>query len=138
MSETGRVAFPAPACNELTRPFWAAADEGRLVYMHCGECGHNWLPAREDCPNCLAPDPMWETASGDATLVSWVVYHMAYDPAFADRLPYVCAVVELAEGARFVSNIVGIDDLGSLRIEQPLRLRIEDEGTVRVPRFVPA
>ena len=69
--------------------------------------------------------------------MSWVVYRHAYDPAFEARLPYTVAVVQLDEGPRLISNVVGVD-AASLRIDQRLRLAIEDEIDFKVPRFTPA
>lgn len=129
--------LPTPAIDELNAPFWDAVQAGGLAFQRCGDCGNAWLPAREQCPNCLGGKSAWETASGDASLVSWVVYHMAYHPAFADRLPYAVAIVELAEGPRMISNITGTDDFEALRIDQPLKLRVEDVQGTKVPRFVP-
>jgi uncharacterized OB-fold protein len=130
--------IPRPSDNPLQKPFWSALGRGRLTFQRCGTCGNAFLPAREECPRCLSPELCWEDASGDATLVSWVVYHRAFHPAFAHRLPYTVAIVELAEGVRMISNIVGDVDPESLRIEQPLRLRIEQEEDFAIPRFVPA
>jgi uncharacterized OB-fold protein len=110
--------------------------QGQLAFQRCA-CGHAWLPPRERCPQCLRADFRWDPASGKARLVSWVVYHRAYDDAFADRLPYCVAVVELDEGPRLVTNIVAARDPEALRIEQPLLLRIEDERGTAVPRFTP-
>lgn len=70
--------------------------------------------------------------------MSWVVYHIAYHPAFANRLPYNVAVVELDEGPRMISNVVQIDDPERLVIDQRLRLVFEDEGATAVARFAPA
>lgn len=134
---TDSAAFPTPEDNPLTAPFWSALDQGRLTFQRCQACGNAWLPARSECPGCLAGEPLWVDASGDATLISWVVYHTALHPAFADRLPYTVAVVELVEGPRMLSNIISSDPEG-LRIDQPLTLRIEQEVGVCVPRFAPA
>jgi len=70
-------------------------------------------------------------------LISWVVYHMAYHPAFEERLPYAVAIVELDEGPRLISNVVGSADLESLVIDQRLVLVIEEEHGVAIPRFKP-
>jgi uncharacterized OB-fold protein len=35
------------------------------------------------------------------------VMHQAAHPAFADRVPYVVALVELDEGVRLLTNVVG-------------------------------
>ena len=135
MSDT---TVPAPEVDELTRPFWETLKtSGMLSFQRCKACGHAWLPARSECPNCLAADWQREPARGGATLVSWVVYHIAYNPAFEKRLPYTVAVVQLDEGPRMMSNIVGAAP-ASLRIDQKLRLVVEREGELAVPRFTPA
>ena len=76
-------------------------------------------------------------SKGNGTLVSWVVYHTVFHPAFESRLPYTVAVVALDEGPRMLSNVVRTDPK-SLRIDQRLHLVIEDEDGTAVPRFVPA
>jgi len=134
------------AANPLTRfveitplnePYWKSLAEGRLVYQRCRACRHAWLPARSHCPQCLSDDREWAPASGKARLVSWIVYHHAYHESVADRLPYTVAVVELDEGPRLTSNVVDAGDPEQLTIDQQLMLKIEREGDLFLPRFVP-
>lgn len=129
--------LPAPELTDLSRPFWDALKGGQLTFQRCNACQHAWLPARSECPHCLADDWRRDVAKGGATLVSWVVYRIAYDTAFEGRLPYTVAVVQLDEGPRMISNVVQADP-ANLRIDQRLRLTIEDEGEFAVPRFAPA
>lgn len=136
MSESESIALPEPDMGEQGRPFWDALQQGALTFQRCNTCGHAWLPARSECPRCLGDAWHREPARGDAALVSWVVYHQSYHPAFQQRLPYTVAVVQLAEGPRMISNIVGVA-AAQLRIDQPLRLVIEDDGGLAVPRFTP-
>ena len=124
--------LPKPEPTELSRPFWDALRDGHLVFQRCG-CGHAFLPARRHCPACLRPDPRWERASGKGRLVSWVVYHTAYHPAFESRLPYNVALVELAEGPRLLTNIV--DPSEALVADAPVELKIEWEGDAALARF---
>ena len=131
------VQAPGPDITDLNRPYWDGLSEGRHQYQCCAACGHRWLPARGECPGCLGTDWSWQTASGRARLVSWVVYRIAYHASFAQRLPYTVAVVELEEGPRMFSNIVGAD-AAALRIDMPLRMVIEREGDSAVARFTPA
>ncbi|MCC6247980.1 MAG: OB-fold domain-containing protein [Rubrivivax sp.] len=130
--------LPQPEINELTRPYWDALREGRLVFQRCG-CGHAWLPARHECPACLASAPgnaRWEPASGRGTLVSWVVYHTAYHPAFESRLPYNVALVQLEEGPRLLTNIVdGHAALTSEAADRPVELEVQWEGDLALARF---
>lgn len=83
-----------------------ALDERRLVFQHCRQCAKAWLPPREECPHCWSPDWAWQEASGQASVVSYVIYHTAFDKRFADKLPYNVAIVELAEGPRMVTNLI--------------------------------
>ena len=124
--------LPKPEPTELTRPFWDALRDGHLVFQRCGN-GHAFLPARHHCPACLRPDPQWERASGKGRLVSWVVYHMAYHPAFESRLPYNVALVELAEGPHLLTNVV--DPNEALVADAPVELKIEREGDTALARF---
>jgi hypothetical protein len=128
--------FPGPQADQAGTEYWRALDEGRLLFQRCDDCGEAWLPARAECPHCLGPRKRWETASGRARLVSWVVYHHAYHDYFASRLPYNVAVVELEEGPRLISNVVGAT--GRLRIDMPLKLVIEREAGIALARFAPA
>jgi uncharacterized OB-fold protein len=128
--------LPLPVVTDLTRPYWDGLAQGELRVQRCAACGHAWLPARAECPRCLRADPVWEASSGRARLVSWVVYHIAYHDAFRDRLPYNVAVVELEEGPRLISNIAAPEE--SLAIDMPLRLRVEEDFGLQLPRFAPA
>lgn len=100
--------------------YWEGLDARRLMFQRCPACGAAQLPPREDCTSCLAHGLEWAEASGTARLISWVVYHRAYHEAFADAVPYAVAVVELAEGPRLISNVVG--DVAALRIDMELTL----------------
>ena len=131
------VPVPAPERNALNAPYWDSLARGALTFQRCNSCGHAWLPPRSDCPGCLSADCVWVNAAGGAKLISWVVYHVAFHSAFANRLPYNVAVVELDEGPRLISNVVGVADAETLKIDQRLKLVIEDEGGTAVPRFLP-
>lgn len=136
--EQAEVAVPAPVRDALNTPYWDSLARGALSFQRCNACGHAWLPTRSKCPGCLAADSRWEPAAGGAKLISWVVYHVAYHRAFEKRLPYNVAVVELDEGPRLISNVVGVEDPETLKIDQRLRLVIEDESGTAFARFAPA
>lgn len=122
-----------PERTPLNTPYWDALQEGRLLFQRCIACRHPWLPVRSECQRCLSPEWTWEEAVGRGRVVSWVVFHRAYHPEFEARLPYNVAVVELEEGPRLITNLVG--DLGGLEGDVPVRLRIEREGDVALTRF---
>jgi uncharacterized protein len=130
-------AFPEPVITRATKPYWDELNNGRLTLQHCRHCGANWLPGREECPRCLEAEWEWRSASGQARLISWVVVHRAFHPAFADRVPYNVAIVELVEGPRLITNIV-VDDAEALVIDQPLAFVPAIENGHGIARFKPA
>ncbi len=127
--------FPAPQITPLSEPYWQGLAEGELRFQRCGACGHSWLPARGECPNCLKPEGQWLKARGTGRLISWTVYHIAHHPAFADRLPYNVAIVELDEGPRLITNIVNPDSHGGMAIDKPVMFVIEHDHGIALARF---
>ena len=111
-----------------------ALESKRLTFQHCKACNNDWLPPREDCPRCWSPDWEWREASGEATVVSWVVYHTAFDKRFAGRLPYNVALVDLDEGPRMVTNLVSLPD-GEDVIGRRAELVFEEDHGRMLPRF---
>jgi uncharacterized OB-fold protein len=116
---------PMPATNPETRPFWAATTEGRLVLARCGNGHVIWYP-RVICPDCHSTGVEWITASGRGRIYTYTVVHRARG-AYQDATPYVVAYVELAEGPRIVTNIVGADP-STVHIGQEVEAVFADTG----------
>lgn len=129
------MSFPQPEITVASAPYWSGLRDGRLLYQHCRCCAHSWLPPREFCPSCLASEFEWRQASGLAKVISWVVYHIAYDDAFKNRLPYNVTCIELDEGPRMLTNVVDCEAGRRLRIGAPVHLAIEYEGDLALARF---
>ncbi|MGA5896605.1 Zn-ribbon domain-containing OB-fold protein [Streptomyces venetus] len=107
----GRLDLPEP--DAFTRAYWDAAAGGRLLIRRCRSCGRAHHYPREFCPHCWSEDVGWEPASGRATLYTWSVVHRNDLPPFTDRTPYVAAVVDLAEGPRMMTEVVGAGELSA-------------------------
>jgi uncharacterized OB-fold protein len=98
---------PLPHVTGLARPFWEGTHAHELRLQRCRACGSYRFPPQVLCRECLAEEHDWTPVSGKATVYSFVVQHRPATPAFADDVPYVVAVVELAEGPLMLTNIVG-------------------------------
>jgi uncharacterized OB-fold protein len=79
----------------------------------------------------------WFQASGRARLVSYVISHRAV-PGLTPQAPYIVALVELAEGPRMASNLVGVaPDPDQIRLDMPLRVAFQRRGEMALPVFQP-
>lgn len=111
--------FDLPQPDLETQPFWDAARDGRLSIKRCNACDRYHFYPRPFCPHCWSEDVEWVDASGRATLYTWSVVHRNDLPPFPDRVPYVAAVVDLAEGPRMMTNVVDCE-FDALRIGMEL------------------
>lgn len=130
--------FDLPTPDAETQPFWDGARDGKLLIRRCGACGEAHFYPRPFCPKCWSDDVRWEEASGGATLYTWSVVHRNDLPPFGDRVPYVAAAVDLDEGPRMLTNVVGCE-FDALTVGLPLEVSyqaISDDVTIPVFRPV--
>jgi uncharacterized OB-fold protein len=108
MSETKTYDKPLPTLDDGNRPFWTAARAGKLTLQHCNACQKPRYPINHICPHCLSDKFEWKAVSGRGTVYSSIVFHQIYNQAFAGDVPYNVALIQLEEGPRMISNVVGI------------------------------
>ena len=125
-----------PSPDAETQPYWDAAKEGRLLIKRCRTCTRPHAYPRPFCPHCWSEDVEWEEASGAATLYTYSIVRRNDLPPFNERVPYVAAVVDLAEGPRMLTNLVDCD-LDDVRIGMPLEVTFRDDGDFALPVFRP-
>ncbi len=129
---------PIPEMTPLTEPFWSAAKARRLVVQRCGDCAAYRFPPEVGCYRCGSLRATWVPVSGRATLYSWTVAHPPLLPYFQERAPWPVAVVELEEGPRLVTNLVGVP-VEEYEIGMPLQVdfeEVDDEVTLPVFRRI--
>ena len=135
-SEKPQKPVPRPAPESV--PYWQGAKQHKLLIPHCKSCDHYWFPPSQRCPNCLSPDFAWAESSGRGKVYSFVVFHRVFHPAFETEVPYVVALIELEEGPRLLSNIIGIPP-EDVRCEMKVKVTFVDvTADATVPKFVPA
>ena len=99
---------PIPVPSIESQPYWDGLRERKLVMPRCDACETYWFPPSLLCPRCSSKSWSWSPVSGRGRIFSFVVYHRVYHPGFADEVPYAVAVIELDEGPRMISNVIGI------------------------------
>lgn len=125
-----------PAVNDDNAYFWDGVGAGELRIQRCASCGVLRHPSSPGCADCGSLDWDWITASGRGRIHSHAVVHHPLLPPFTE--PYAVAVLELDEGVRFVSQLVGCD-LGALRVGTEVRLTfVEVAEGLTLPLFEPA
>jgi uncharacterized OB-fold protein len=128
-----------PEPTPETREFWEGAQRGELRIQRCNACGRAYFFPRPFCPYCSSKDVEWFTASGRGKLYSYVINHRpAY--GFQDWVPYVIAVVELEEGPRMMTNIIGVEPTPeNLAVDMPVEVSFEkQDDRITLPLFRPA
>jgi enoyl-CoA hydratase/carnithine racemase/uncharacterized OB-fold protein len=100
---------PLPAVQPWSEEFWRAAREHRLLVQECIDCKEKIFYPRKVCPECWSDNLGWSEASGKATVYSHTVTMDMVEPKFMGDLPYVLALVDLAEGVRMMTRIVDCD-----------------------------
>ena len=135
-SEFGKAYRPTRAPE--SEPFWRGCAEERMVVPWCGQCRRSHFYPRRFCPYCDSESIEWREASGVGTVYSFAVVQRPIEKTFSDLVPYVIAIVELEEGIRMLSHVVGVDPAGmtcGLRVRVQYR-KVSD--TLTVPVFGPA
>jgi len=128
-------ALPTPTPE--TEHFWAGTRAGQLRLQRCQRCDLSYFPPRPFCPECACREVEVYPACGRATLYSYVISHRA--PKGWDA-PYSIAVVELEEGPRMMSNIIGIEQTPeALELDMALEVSFEQVSEdIVLPKFKPA
>lgn len=127
---------PEPRTTPETEAYWEAAGEGQLLIGYCTDCEEHFVYPRRHCPVCAGSAVEYVEAEGTGTVYARTIVRQA-GGEFAAATPYVLAYVELAEGPRMLTNVVGADpedvEVGD-RVEVTFD-EVEGDGAVALPRF---
>ena len=129
---------PKPVADHLSAPYWEGCRSDRLLLQTCTQCSTPRFPPGPLCRACGSDASQWVEASGRARVYSWIVVrHPIPAEIYANEVPYVVALVELAEGVRMPTNIV--DCAPEAVVDgMPVELCFRDVGDTRLPQFRPA
>lgn len=139
MSEAKKIARPLPRPNiyAKTQPFWDAANEGKLMLQYCPDTGKYQFHPRPGSIYTGKRNVEWRQASGRGTVYSYTDT-LAPWPGHEDRVPYLCALVELEEGVRILCNLVNVT-AEEVQIGMPVKLAWERlSEQFNYPVFEPA
>lgn len=130
------TALPVPLPDPVSDFYWDAARRGELAALRCGACGLLHHPPEVACPHCGATDLRPEALSGRGTVYASTVVRQAFDTSFVGQVPYVVALVDLAEqpGLRVLANVVDVAP-EAVAIGTPVEVTFEHRGDAALPQF---
>jgi uncharacterized protein len=125
---------PLPVPSALTAGFWEAAHREVLVIQRCDECGSYRHYPQYRCPGCHSAAWRWTPVSGRGQVHSFTVTYQPFGAAWASRLPYAVATVELEEGVRMLSDLPD-EDVPDVAIGRLVEVFFEHQEEITLPRF---
>jgi uncharacterized OB-fold protein len=129
------VSKTIPAITPDQREFFEGARGGRLMVQKCDNCGRLRFPAHDLCSRCNSTASRWVPVSGRGEVFSFNIMHQVYHPGFSGEVPYAVVVVELEEGCKFISNLLGVKP-HDIRCGMPVEVVFENlSDEVSIPKF---
>jgi uncharacterized protein len=127
VTETSTRQWLATA-DPMTQQYWAATLEHRLLVQRCTDCGHHQFYPRPFCLACGSRQVGWAEVRGSGSVYSMTTVRVRVHPQLPP--PYVVALVDLDEGPRLLTNVVGECAIGDR-----VHVRWVDRDDLVVPVF---
>jgi uncharacterized OB-fold protein len=117
--------------------YWEAAHRHEFLLQRCGSCEKFRFYPRSHCPYCFSGSFEWRQPLGRGTVYSYTIIHKTPAPGFRDKVPYVLALIDLAEGVRMMTNIIECEP-ETVEIGMSVEIAFEDiNDAISLPQFRP-
>lgn len=127
---------PLPPIDPVSAGYWARCSEGELTVQQCDTCGHRQHYPRVVCTACGGDTLQLVAVSGRGVVRSYTIIRRAVSSAFDDDVPYVVALIALAEGPCMMTNVINCE-AGDVHIGQAVEVVFEARGELQIPQFQP-
>lgn len=128
---------PVPETQPWSEKFWEGTRQGKLLVQTCKDCNARIFYPRKFCPKCWSADLGWIEGSGRATVHTFSTAYSMVEPKFTDELPYTIAYVDLEEGVRMMTRIVGCAP-EDIRFGMSVEVVFHERGGFFLPYFQPS
>lgn len=107
LAAVGAYKGPAPVIHPESEPFWRGLGEGRLSLQQCESCRTVRWPVAPACFNCGSLDYEWTEVPGEGTVSAAIVIERATgDPVWSQEVPFITAMVDMADGRRLPGRVL--------------------------------
>jgi hypothetical protein len=128
---------PLPQMSPWSKPFWEGCKRHKLLVQKCKDCKKPIFYPKLFCPYCLSPNLEWTKATGRGKVYSYTVVHSYGPTEFSEDTPYVVAVIDLQEGVRMMSNVVGCPP-EAVKCDMEVEVVFDDvTEEITLPKFKP-
>ncbi|TAL33169.1 MAG: Zn-ribbon domain-containing OB-fold protein [Spirochaetes bacterium] len=128
---------PLPEVQPWSARFWEGTRQGKLLIQTCKACNAIIFYPRKACPECWSDKLDWIEASGKGTVYTFSTAYSMVEPRFMDELPYTIAYVDLDEGIRMMTRIIGCDPK-EIKIGMKVEVTFFQREDFHLPYFKPA
>jgi uncharacterized OB-fold protein len=119
---------------QIAKPFYEGLEEQKLLLPWCKSCGKPHFYPRSACPHCWSEEDYdWREAKGTGVIHTFTIVRCNPPPVFVPMLPFPIAIIDLDEGVRILSNIVG--DYDGVAIGDRVRVEFVARGGESLPMF---
>ena len=131
---------PLPVPDPLTKHYWDSVKSHAMQIQKCAACAKFVFYPRSVCPHCGSRDLHWTAVSGKGKVYGFAISYQKSMPGFGAEVPYTIATVELEEGVRLMTNLVGIaPDPAQIKVGMDVVVQYDDvTEAVTLPKFRPA
>ncbi len=137
MSIKSEYRKPLPTIVPETEAYWRAAKRHELFLQQCNDCDEVIYFPRVMCYHCLSEDLGWFKSTGFGTVYSFTIIHQVAHQGFSAEVPYVYAIIDLDDGARMISNVVGTDP-SAVYVGMQVKVIFDDvTPEISIPKFEP-
>ena len=128
---------PLPVADADSKEFWDSCHRHEMQLQKCNQCQKFYFPPGPVCPHCFSNDVKWEKVSGKGEVYSFVIVRRSPGPEWESSVPYVMADIELPEGVRLISNVVGCQP-EDVKIGMKVQVTYDDvTEEISLPKYQP-
>jgi len=130
---------PLPVPDPVTKPFWDSLKTHAMQLQKGSKSGRFVYYPRAISPYDMSEELVWTPVSGRGVVHAFTIPHRHPNPAFGGEVPYVVALVELDEGVRMLTNLVGVDPTPeAVQVGLPVEIVYDDvTDEITLPKFKP-
>ena len=106
-----QIPRPIPVPDKLSKPFWDACNERRLIVQNCTACNRMQYPPENTCSECGSAEYLgWREVSGRGSINGSVVFYDTRLRLWTAEQPYNVAIIQLEEDPdiKLFSNLPGV------------------------------